>query len=63
MYKFDNKSMTPEVKMDMKKFPEHLYNWLYDFDNPIQKKVFPVRTILEMYKEIEKLKDLIRKKQ
>jgi hypothetical protein len=35
MYKFNNKSMTPEVKMDMKTFPEHLYNWLYDFDNPI----------------------------
>lgn len=36
VYKFLNKdAVCPEVKVDREKFPEHLYQWLYDEDNPL----------------------------
>lgn len=34
MYALNKNARTPEVKMDMKTFPDHLHHVLYDFDNP-----------------------------
>ena len=28
------KGFAPEIKVDLKNTPEHIYPWLYDFDNP-----------------------------
>ena len=55
VYMLNKNALTPETKMDMKKFPEHLHQWLYDFENPVQKKCFPLKTILEMAKECGKI--------
>ena len=55
MYAFNKNAKTPEVKMDMKKFPDHLHHVLYDFDNPFQKKCFPLKSLIEMTRECNKI--------
>ena len=52
IHKFNPKGFAPEFKVDIKKVPEHIYPCLYDFDNPFQKKIIPLRTLIEMVNEI-----------
>jgi hypothetical protein len=51
--------LTSEIKVSDDKVPEHLYHWRWDFDNPLHKRMFPVRTILEFHKEVDKHKHQI----
>lgn len=48
-------SYTFELKMNPKRAPEHALPWIYDTNNPIQRKRFPVRTMLEMDREIKRI--------
>ena len=34
-YLFKKDAMCPEVKVNRETFPDHLYQWLYDEDNPL----------------------------
>lgn len=51
---------TFEYKPSRKDVPEHIYPWLYDFENPIQRKRFPVKTMLEMDVEIKRIEALLK---
>ena len=31
--------------MDIEKVPDHIFPWLYDFDNPFQRKFVPLQTM------------------
>jgi esterase/lipase len=59
MLVMNKNALTPEVKMDMNKFPDHLHHVLYDFDNPFQKKCFPLKSLIEMTKECNKIEQMI----
>jgi esterase/lipase len=52
--------MCPEVKINRETFPEHLYQWLYDEDNPLQKKIFPAHSLIEMSKMIKYVESLVK---
>ena len=52
---YDNNAMTPEFKIDVDNEPEHYIHWYYDKENPFQKKIAPVRTMLELNRESEKI--------
>jgi hypothetical protein len=45
-YKMKKDGMGPEHKVNLTQCPDHIYPWLYDFDNPFQKKVIPLHTIV-----------------
>ena len=45
-YWMNNNGMGPEHKVNLAKCPDHIYPWLYDFDNPFQKKVVPLHTLV-----------------
>lgn len=42
----NSNAMCPEVKEKEADVPEHILPWLYDFDNPFQRKIIPVHTTL-----------------
>lgn len=59
--KFLNKNaMTPEHKVDLSQVPEHIHPWLYDFDNPLQRKSIPVQTFIEMATEVTKIEEKLK---
>mmetsp|Transcript_12345 Transcript_12345/g.20751 ORF Transcript_12345/g.20751 Transcript_12345/m.20751 type:complete len:87 (+) Transcript_12345:67-327(+) len=60
-HKMNPNAYTFEYKPKVKNVPEHIYPWLYDFNNPIQRKRFPVRTLLEMENEIQRIQSLIKR--
>ena len=33
-YKLNKDGMAPELKVNVQECPDHIYPWLYDFDNP-----------------------------
>ena len=42
--KYYRDGMAPEVKIS--KIPDHIIPWMYDLDNPFQKKVVPLHTLV-----------------
>lgn len=50
-----NKKYSPEKVIDPNSIPRHEISWVYDIDNPIQRKIYPFQTILSIQDEIDDL--------
>ena len=54
---------TPERKIDFKKVPNHIQHWAVDENNQIQRKRFPVETVIQMSNEVSKINTFIKNSQ
>ena len=46
----DGHAMAPELKVNVNAIPEYRRHFTFDQDNPYQRKITPVRTLVELYK-------------
>ena len=48
-YCFDNQAKFTVLDIEDPEFPEHIMHWIYDFDNPCQRYIMPLRTTLVLH--------------
>lgn len=54
-----DQAMCAEVDMNPTKVPEHLHHWVYDRDNRIQRRFYPVRNVVTWLNEIKQIGQMI----
>lgn len=58
-YQINSEAMSPEIKIDPRSVPEFKRHFVFDDENPLQRKIIPVHTILKLLDVVEKHENYI----
>lgn len=56
---FNPQGFGPQLPVDIEKVPHHIFPWLYDFDNPFQRKFVPLHTLKVFNDETKRIGNMI----